>query len=645
MRISLPKQTETLVYAKEELCKYLLKIDPSLGLEEADTTAGGITLATLDTLGVDVGEPCDPMIDDIIDINVENMRGVIAGSNERSVLMGVYTFLKSAGCRWVRPGDDGEYIPQKPMTEHSFRYRKKADFPFRGQCIEGAVSFEHVRDTILWLPKVNMNLFMMEQIVPYNYMSRWYKHEANTVREDENVSFEEIGEMIPRLEAIIKKCGLQLHALGHGYQMEPYGIHYKTRKDTYVLSEEALRDVALVNGERKLYKNSPNFTQMCYSRPEVRKKQVDFLVSYLEHKPYIDFLHVWLADSVNNHCECEGCKQMIPSDFYVILLNELDAALTAKNIDTRIVFIAYTDTNWAPEHEKFVNPSRFILTSANTGHYPAKRSNARSRDPIPPFVRNQYNLKGSFALSLSFMDEWRKTFNGPSFLFDYYFYTGHFLDPGYMELTRSICHDLGMMKGTGFDGIMSDQTQRSFFPTGLPLSILGEKQFDMQLSDEDFIKAYFKDAFGQNAEAAKDYLEAISKAFDPQAFRLRDSVVLQDTGVGEKTVRTCGIKQNPEAIAKLETVASIAKQFLPTAKKNVLAADPCHARSWRILEIHTEYVTRLAEIYLHYAKEETEQAQSALDAMIDRFSVLEEEIHPQFDLVLFRQRVSQILKL
>ena len=43
--------------------------------------------------------------------------------------------------------------------------RKKADQPFRGQCIEGAVSYENVRDTIEWLPKVNANLFMIQQIV------------------------------------------------------------------------------------------------------------------------------------------------------------------------------------------------------------------------------------------------------------------------------------------------------------------------------------------------------------------------------------------------------------------------------------------------------------------------------------------------
>ena len=37
----------------------------------------------------------------------------------------------------------------------------------------------------------------------------------------------------------------------------------------------------------------------------------------------IDFLHLWLGDSNKNHCECEECRKRIPSDFYVMFLNEL----------------------------------------------------------------------------------------------------------------------------------------------------------------------------------------------------------------------------------------------------------------------------------------------------------------------------------
>ena len=213
MKILLKHNTETIRYAAEELSRYLEMMDGTKSVISLD--AGDIELGFLHDFRLNSDDVADAMIDDVIDVKIDGLKGYIAGSNERSILMGVYNYLKSAGCMWVRPGKDGEYIPKCDMSHHSFVYRKKADTAFRGECIEGAVSFEHVRDTILWLPKVNMNLFMLEQVVPYNYISRWYKHEASTVKGDERVSFEQIGEYIIKLEKLVKRCGLQLHSLGH----------------------------------------------------------------------------------------------------------------------------------------------------------------------------------------------------------------------------------------------------------------------------------------------------------------------------------------------------------------------------------------------------------------------------------------------
>ena len=646
MNIILLRDSETMRYAAEELQKYLCRMDGEISATVCTdrSASDGIALGHLADLSLSTDGVQDAMTDDVIDIDVQNLRGYIAGSNDRSVLMGVYDFLKLAGCQWVRPGEGGEYIPQRKMRTHSMTYRKKADHPFRGECIEGAVSFEHVRDTILWLPKVNMNLFMMEQVVPYNYMSRWYKHEASTVKQDENVSFEEVSEMILILEKIIKKCGLQLHALGHGYLLEPYGIHYKTRADKYVLTEEAKQDIALINGERKLFQGSPNFTQLCFSKEKARLGLVKFLVEYLQKKPYIDFLHVWLSDSVNNHCECENCQKYLPSDLYVQMLNELDAELTAHGIDTKIVFIAYTDTNWPPEVTRFINPERFILTTNTKGTYPQVRSAERSREPLPPFVRNRYNVKGGWETTLSFLDAWRELFAGPSFLYDYYFYTAHYLDPGHMDLTRQIYEDVQFLETLEFDGLMSDQTQRSFFPTGLPLSVLGETLFDKRMDRDAYTQRYFSAAYGADAKLAREYLEEISRVFEPNSLDVRDSIVLQDTGVGETRVRTCAVKNNPQAAVRLSRVKEIADGFLPTVEKNRGLDDPCHKESWKLLYYHTEYVKRLAEVFIHFANGQVDAAKQELADMVDYLSHIEDEIHPQFDLVLFKQRISQILE-
>ena len=55
---------------------------------------------------------------------------------------------------------------------------------------------------------------------------------------------------------------------------------------------------------------------------------------------------------------------MLPSDFYVILLNELDLALSAKKFDRKSGFPLYADMLWAPEHERLNNPDRFIFMFA-----------------------------------------------------------------------------------------------------------------------------------------------------------------------------------------------------------------------------------------------------------------------------------------
>ena len=78
----------------------------------------------LDELSLDTSDLSDPFLEDIIDIDVTALEGYIAGSNERSILMGIYKFCYSAGCRYIRPGEDGDYIPSVDLYAHSFKYRK-----------------------------------------------------------------------------------------------------------------------------------------------------------------------------------------------------------------------------------------------------------------------------------------------------------------------------------------------------------------------------------------------------------------------------------------------------------------------------------------------------------------------------------------
>lgn len=558
----------------------------------------------------------------------------------------MYNYLKSGGCGWPRPGDDGEYIPKHDMSRQSYKYRKKADYPFRGECIEGAVSYEHVRDTIIWSPKAGLNLFMLEQVIPYNYISRWYKHTANTVLKDENVSFEEVGEYVHKLELLVKKCGLQLHSLGHGYLLEPYGIHYKTFYDEYELTDEAREDVALINGKRELYLGSPNFTQLCFSKDKARLGLVDFLVGYLEKKPYIDFLHVWLSDAAGNQCECGDCIKKRPTDFYVQMLNELDERLTQRGIETKIVFIMYIDTFWPPETVRFNNPERFIMTTAITGRdYSTPYDNTPYDKPLPPYKRNKFDFVISFPLILKFMEAWKPYFDGKKFAFEYHFYTQHFNDPGAYQMAKLLLEDIRNIGSFGFSGIMSDQTQRSFFPNGLPMKILGEGLFDTSIDFEEFAKDYFSAAYGEDSEAAREYLKGISSLFGPDKLQVLKDIVEIDTGTGAAEAKPLKPWVNsPEMQENFLKIPKYVDAFLPTIEKNLDAEDKCRQKSWKLLLYHADYCKRLAEIYYLDSVGNNDKAKEKLSEMIDVFSRIELEISTEFDLCLFKQSMDKKLE-
>ena len=146
-----------------------------------------------------------------------------------------------------------------------------------------------------------------------------------------------------------------------------------------------------------------------------------FLVS-LKKNPQVKYLHFWLADAINNHCECAECQKKIPSDFYVMMLNELDEKLTAAGLDTKIVFLLYLDLMFPPETETIKNPDRFTLMYAKSRKYNKTMVEdlARAEElPELKYERNKVDFGGNGAICVNFLKKWQQVFGGDSFSFDY----------------------------------------------------------------------------------------------------------------------------------------------------------------------------------------------------------------------------------
>ena len=652
MKIILKRRSETIEYAADELKKYITVMSRGLIsplVTEIGEASEGITLGTLSMLSLDESDLNDSVVDDIIDVSVKDGVGYIAGSNERSILYGVYKYCASLGCRYLRPGPDGDYIPKADVTNHTFIYRKKADSPIRCEIIEGAVSYEHCRDTVLYLPKIYMNAYMIEGYVPYTYMHKWYGHIGNTRlrRRGQVTSYEMLSDYINLLMRDVKKTGLQLHTLGHGWMFEKFGIVNGAHTDAKShLTEEARKYVALVNGRRELYGDSTFYTHFCYSNPAARKILVDTVVDYAKNNRHVDYVHIWLADATNNWCECEECQRDEPSDHYVRLLNEIDEALTGEGLDTRIVMIMYVETVRPPKKLTLNNPGRFLMTVAIGNHYENGYKREKNDEEIPPYTLNNFK-PFSAPLQLKCHDDWKKRCAGlRSSVFEYRFYIDHYADLGYMQIARETYRDMRSLDSVGFDGIMTDKTHRSYMPTALPLIIMGHTMFDHGLDFEKSVNEYFEGAFGKDGSKCREYLERLSYLLSVSNFRISEKLDIDGAGIGKAVSDNATWIDNPDVKMRAIEIPGVVDEFLPVIEDNIAyAEDNARLYSWIYLSYHAEIVKLFSKVLYAGASGDMDKAREEYKALEEYIGKNELSFHRVFDGFLYLRYLRQKLEI
>lgn len=606
VQITTLSQTTPIGLAASELARYLAQLSatPPATPMSGDITGPGLRLGTFADFGL-TARPWptvqDPELDDAVYIETAGTEGIIAGSNARSVLLATYRYLTELGCRWVRSGQDGEHIPRVDLATSAVSVAEAASYRHRGICIEGAISWEHVRDIVEWAPKVGFNAYFTQFREAYTFFERWYTHRENPTLPPEPFSVEQARDLKARLAVEIARRGLVFHDVGHGWTCDPLGIPgLGWEYEPPPVPPGAERYLAEVNGVRALWEGIPLNTQLCFSNPEVRDLVLGDIVAYARDHPEVGIIHFWLGDGWNNHCECPDCRQITPSDWYVRMLNELDERLTAAGLPTRIVFLIYFDLLWTPEVERIHNPDRFLLMFAPiTRTYSVAYAVADDAPvaALPPFVLNKLKFPRSVDDNVAYLRAWQALFQGDSFDYDYHLMWDHNRDPGGIASARVIHQDMRGLAALGLNGLISCQVQRAFFPTGLGMAVMGRTLWDRSLDFSAIAEDYFQSAFGADGAACLAYLETISRLFDPPY--LRDEKPRHNPAVA------AGYAQLPEVIAA----------FRPTIRRNLDALDPCQARSWYYLDQHADLALLLAEALRHRATGEDEAALGAWAAV------------------------------
>ena len=620
-----------MAFAAEELQRYLTLATgrkPDILLSAYSRGQDGLWLGTAESFpDVDISVS-DAVMDDAIHVETAGWSGVIAGINPRSVLLATYRYLSNLGCRWVRPGVDGQYVPRITLESKEVSLRERPSYRHRAICIEGSVSYEHLRDIIDWAPKAGFNGYYIQSTDGYEFFDRWYSQEARGggAEEAEGLPIEQAEEYARRAVGEIGKRSLLFHKVGHGWTSRPFGIEeIGSEQRSVAVPESVVPYLAQVNGKRELWQGVPGYTNLCYSNPEVRNRICRAITDYAQKHPEVDLLHFWLADGTNNHCECVRCRKSRPADFYVTMLNELDELLRGAHLPTKIVFLIYVDLLWPPESQRIQNPDRFILMFAPiTRSYSEAFAASESSTAIPPYKRNRLRMPRNVDENIAFLKQWQSVFHGDSFDFDYHFMWDHYKDPGYTQIAEILHKDLKHLAAIGLNGLVSCQVQRAFFPTGLGMTVMGRTLWNRDQRYDEMVEDYYTSAFGPRGMEAHAYLERLTTLFDPGYIR------------GEKP------GQDSAAADSFRQIPKVVQSFMPEIERNINTGEKVWASSWRYLRSHSEIVKALAGALEAKARGDSEAIAGCLRELERIVSRLRDQIHPVFDGWEFMWTVNSI---
>lgn len=504
------QEDQTLCFAAEELASYLRKMLPK----------SQIRLTTLcpfkdsETFSIQLRTDKVHSSSDSFEISVSHFGGFISGSNSYSVLAGVYHYLYLLGCRFLGPDCRCEVVPR--ITDSSILCRHishTASYKHRGICLEGADSVENIIDVINWLPKVGYNTFFLQFQIPYTFLARWYHHENNPLEKAEPFTLEDAVSLTAQITEEIKKRGLTLHQVGHGWTGACLGVPSTDwKKAELELSETQQSMLAELNGRRELFHGIPMNSNLCYSCPDVIQEFATHVADYANMHSEIDYLHVWLADEFNNVCECDNCRKALLSDQYIAILNKIDQMLCERKLNTKIVFLLYQELLWPPKNARFLHPERFVLMFA-----PISRTFEKSYQindtlpPIPEYHRNQITLPVNLDENLAFLRAWQELFTGDSFVYDYPLGRAHYGDFGYQHIAHVIADDISQLDKLQLNGYISCQELRNGMPNFLPNYVMGRKLFDVSSSFESLRDEYMRAAYGNNVNEVTAYLQKLSE--------------------------------------------------------------------------------------------------------------------------------------
>jgi hypothetical protein len=110
--------------------------------------------------------------------------------------------------------------------------------------------------------------------------------------------------------------------------------------------------------------------------------------------------------------------------------------------------------------------------------------------------------------------DWRAVFGGDSFCYDYHLMWANWQQMTDTRIARIYHQDLQQFKALGLDWIVSCQSFRVFYPTGMAMSVLAESLWDPDLSWEERRARFLRAAYDEHASYVGEYLDKLEMYLD-----------------------------------------------------------------------------------------------------------------------------------
>ncbi len=456
-------------FAAEELSHYL---SAALKMEQGEGVAFRLSVEpdTVERFTIAIGESI-----------------TVTGSNERSVLYGVYEFLERyVGCCFGamrHPTENiGETVPELAaleLPEETFTHT--ADLPYRTAIVQFDVwAGEADRGLTLpffdWLAKNR-----------YNRLLLW-------------VSCYEKLKSLGWLDEL-KKRGFDL-TVGHHQAiftfLPPYGNeHFATAyRDEH---PEYFR--MLENGERFTPTDLKNYNGqwlLCSRNEECVQTIADNILYWLEQNPLVDTIAFWPNDGKKPDCCCPACAPYSKTENYLYFNSALAARIAQKRPDVKIDTLIYMDLWNCPAGTDL--DDHIVIDIA------------MCTDTFRPYGQKD----GGNVLGTTYEDNLRAFRGCTKNVVAYEYYMGNFAaQQKVMPAADEMQSIFSAMKDGGISGSGTQIECFNHWNNLFNFYCFGRSAFDTSLSVEDQIERFAR-LFGKGGDKIKDILRLYERTMEGQ---------------------------------------------------------------------------------------------------------------------------------